>query len=302
MRKVVVTGATGFLGRHVVEALATRGYEVHAVGRVGPQTADGIGCNVRRHAVDLFDAHSVDRLVADIRPEGLVHLAWTTTPGLYWTDPANESWTTASMRLFEAFSSHGGRHVVVAGTSAEYDWTSETTLKETTALVQPASMYGQSKNSLRLALEAWAPQAGVSWAWGRIFNIYGSFENPKRLIPKSILSLLAEQPLVFDDGLLVRDFLHVTDAAEAFALVYHHTYSGVVNVASGEGVTIRAVLMIIAGHLGRPELLTFDSNPARPGEPRHVVGSSRCLREAVNWSPRLTLRQGLAETCQWWTR
>jgi len=300
MNRVMVTGATGFLGRHVAEALAARGLEVHAVARVIPRELASPSTGVRWLAIDLLNSPSVYDLMADVRPHSLVHLAWTTTPGAYWTDPANESWASASRTLFEAFSSHGGRRIVVAGTSAEYEWTSKATLDEASSSIQPASLYGHSKNSLRLHLEAWAPQAGVSWAWGRLFNIYGRFENPKRLIPKTILSLLAGKPIPFDHGLLVRDFLHVADAADAFATLSQHTYSGVVNIASGEGVTIRELLMIIAHHLGRADLVEFDTMAAHPSEPPYLVGSSQRLRDTVGWSPRLTLRQGLIQACEWW--
>lgn len=267
MNRVMVTGATGFLGRHVVEALTARRLEVHAVARSFADSHEFINAGVRTHTVDLFDTPSVESLMADVRPVGLIHLAWTTTPGDYWTDPANELWTAASKTLFEFFSSHGGRRIVVAGTSAEYAWPSEVPLDEETSPVQPASLYGRSKDSLRRHLEAWAPRAGVSWTWARLFNIYGRFEHPRRLIPQSIRSLLAGKPIPFDDGLAVRDFLHVADAADAFASLYQHPYSGVINVASGEGTTVRE----------HPEAESGGFSSHRPGS-RHGHRPARAWR------------------------
>jgi len=300
MNRVIVTGATGFLGRHVVEALRARRLEVHAVARSFTDSHELINAGVRTHTVDLFDTPSVDSLMAGVRPIGLIHLAWTTTPGDYWTDPANELWTAASKTLFESFSSHGGRRIVVAGTSAEYAWPSEVPLDEKTSPVHPASLYGRSKDSLRRHLDAWAPRAGVSWTWARLFNIYGRFEHPRRLIPQSIRSLLAGKPIPFDDGLAVRDFLHVADAADAFASLYQHPYSGVINVASGEGTTVRELLSILSRELGRADLVQFGEKATRQGEPPYLVGSSFLLRTAVGWRPRLALREGLIQTCRWW--
>jgi len=300
MSGVLVTGASGFLGRHVVEALAARGCEVHAVARGTTSCPSVDHAGVHWHAADLFDSHAVNALVADVCPHGLVHLAWTTTPGAYWTDVANESWVAASRTLFEAFSSNGGRRIVVAGTSAEYDWTSASPFDEQSSPVAPTSLYGRSKNILRIHLEQWAPRAGVTWAWGRLFNMYGPFEDSRRLVPQSILSLLAGQRLPFDDGLLVRDFLYVADAAKAFAMLCQNAYSGVVNIASGEAVSIRELLMIIAGHLGRVELVEFGAKAARAGEPPCIVGSSKLLRDGIGWRPRRTLGQGLLQTCEWW--
>lgn len=298
----MVTGATGFLGRHVVEALTARRLEVHAVSHSFAHRSPCIGAGVRTHAVDLFDTPSVRSVMADVRPVGLIHLAWTTTPGDYWTDPANEQWTATSKTLFDLFSSHGGRRIVVAGTSAEYAWPSEAPLDEETSPVEPASLYGRSKDSLRRHLEAWAPQAGVSWAWARLFNIYGRYEHHRRLIPHSIQSLLAGRPIPFDDGQAVRDFLYVADAADAFASLYQHTYSGVVNVASGEGTSIRDLLTTLAHEIGRPDLVQFGTKASRPGEPPCLVGSSFLLRKTVGWRPSFALREGLIQTCKWWSR
>jgi|688.fasta_scaffold52434_6 nucleoside-diphosphate-sugar epimerase len=302
MNRVMVTGATGFLGRHVIEALKVRQLEVHAVARGFPDSPEFMGAGVHRHLVDLLDTRSVSSLLSDVRPHGLIHLAWTTTPGVYWTDPDNERWMAASRTLVESFSSQGGRRIVVAGTSAEYQWPSQTPLDEETSPVQPESLYGRSKDSLRRHLEAWAPRAGVSWAWARLFNIYGRFEHPRRLIPQSILSLLAGRPIPFDDGLAVRDFLHVADAADAFASLYQHTYCGVVNVASGEGTSIRDLLTILSHELNRTDLVQFGTKATRHGEPPYLVGASFVLRNAVGWRPRIALREGLIQTCNWWSR
>jgi nucleoside-diphosphate-sugar epimerase len=302
MNRVLVTGATGFLGRHVVEALTARRLEVHAVARSFAKCPELNRAGLRTHAVDLFDGPSVNALVADVRPTGLMHLAWATTPGEYWTDPANELWTAASKRLFEVFSSHGGRRVVVAGTSAEYEWPSPTPLDEETSPVQPASPYGYSKDCLRQHLEAWAPQVGVSWAWARLFNIFGPFEHPRRLIPQTIRSMIAGIPIPFDEGLAVRDFLYVADAADAFASLYHSPYSGVINVASGEGTSIRDLLTTLAHALSRPGLVQFGAKANRQGEPPCIVGSSVLIHRALGWRQRFTLQDGLIETCNWWSR
>jgi nucleoside-diphosphate-sugar epimerase len=100
----------------------------------------------------------------------------------------------------------------------------------------------------------------------------------------------------------VRDFLHVTDAADAFASLYQHTYSGVVNVASGEGTSIRDLLTILSHELGRPGLVQFGTKATRPEEPPCLVGASSVVRNAIGWRPRLALREGLIQTCNWWSR
>ena len=184
MNKVLVTGATGCLGRNSLPALERRGWEVHALTRRVPTNATSP--TIRWHEVDLLDRAGVRSLVQTVRPAGLVHLAWDTTHGAYWKSPANLEWTAASLHLLHDFAAVGGRRVVVAGSSAEYEWGGDAPLDERRSRLCPDSSYGTCKNALRQIVEAWAPGAGVSWAWGRIFNLFGPEDNPVRLLPKVI--------------------------------------------------------------------------------------------------------------------
>ena len=112
MSRILLTGATGFIGRHVLPRLKG---EVHAVTTRPPPAGD----SVRWHRADLLSSAEI---VAEVRPEVLVHLAWYVEPGRYWTAPENIQWVEASLALLRAFAGAGGRRAVVAGTSAEYDW------------------------------------------------------------------------------------------------------------------------------------------------------------------------------------
>ena len=123
-KRVLVTGAGGFIGRWSVPALIDRGYEVHAVlsrlteREVPPQLA---GAEI--HVADLLSLESVDALLAGVRPSHLLHFAWIATPGIYWSSPENYRWLEAGRQLLSGFKSHGGIRAVMAGTCAEYDWT-----------------------------------------------------------------------------------------------------------------------------------------------------------------------------------
>lgn len=298
MKIVLVTGAGGFLGRNVLPTLLRRGWEVHATSRHAPSSAGAE--TVRWHEVDLLDRAGVRSLVQTVRPAGLVHLAWDTTHGAYWKSPANLEWTAASLHLLHDFAAAGGRRVVVAGSSAEYEWGSEEPLDEMRSRLCPDSPYGACKNALRQIVEAWAPGAGVSWAWGRIFNLFGPEDKPVRLLPKVMRTLIEGKSLPFDDGRLVRDFLHVADAGDAFGALFASEVQGAVNVASGEPVAIREVVTTIASALGATGQLAFDAQPAPAGQPARVVAATARLRDEVGWQPAAGLAQRLGETCAWW--
>ena len=117
MKRVLVTGATGFVGRHSPLALAARGFEVHATCLTGtPDTS------ATWHRVDLLDHAQVDRLLNEVRPTHLLHFAWYAVHGKYWTSTENLRWVESSLALLRSFVDRGGRRAVIAGTCTEYDW------------------------------------------------------------------------------------------------------------------------------------------------------------------------------------
>ena len=161
---VLVTGASGFIGRNALAPLRASGFEVHAVGRrqLAADDADGVVW----HPVDLLDATTRAGLVRDIAPSHLLHLAWYAEPGRFWTAPENLAWAEASIGLFRDFAACGGSRAVFAGTCAEYDWSGGVCREDTTPL-RPATLYGACK--LAVAGVVTAAGAGPSTAWGRVF-------------------------------------------------------------------------------------------------------------------------------------
>ena len=124
MRRVLVTGGAGFVGRHAVAALRARGFEVHALGRRAPEGAHAF------HPADLLDADARRAAVREAGASHLLHLAWVTEPGRYWHSPDNLDWAAASLDLVRRFREAGGTRACVAGTCAEYDWTAIEALSE----------------------------------------------------------------------------------------------------------------------------------------------------------------------------
>ena len=227
--RVLVTGAAGFVGRHVVSLAAERGIDVIAVSRranTGPEQK-----GVRWITGDLLADGSLDAIVAREKPTHLLHLAWITEPGAYWTSPANEDWLRASASLFERFYATGGERAVAAGTCAEYDWSGER-VDDSTPLA-PRTMYGVAKHQAHLSLEKAASQASGSYAWGRVFFLFGPGEPASRFVPSLALPLLRGQPAICRKPSLVRDWLHVSDVAAAFVALLDAPVNGAVNIVSG---------------------------------------------------------------------
>jgi nucleoside-diphosphate-sugar epimerase len=288
---VLVTGASGFIGRHAVAAFAARGCEVHAVDlRHTPAPA-----NVIWHQTDLLDARRVLELVLEARPTDLLHFAWYAEHGKFWSSPLNLDWVSASIGLFKSFAEAGGRRAVFAGSCAEYDWAGPQPLVEDKTPCRPGSLYGVCKNAVREVVQAYSSQAGVSVAWGRIFFLYGPDEDPNRLIPSILHPLLEGKPARCRSGDHVRDLLHVHDVASAFVALLQSDVTGSVNIASGDRITLGEVSRRAARIVGREDLLTVDRQPATPANPAVILADATRLRREVGWQPRYDLTSGLEQ-------
>ena len=293
MTRVLVTGGSGFVGRHTLPALVGMDVDVHACSRSLRPSANG----VTWHRADVLDSASAASLVAQVQPDVLLHLAWFATPPDFWRSPLNLRWTAASLDLAQAFVRAGGRRIVGAGTCAEYLWRASPCVEDATP-IRPASVYGGCKAAVWSALEPLARDAGVSAAWARLFFIYGPHEPPGRLVPSLVTAMRAGTAARCRTAAHVRDFLHVSDVGSALAALTMSDVTGAVNVASGQPVAVGTIAKGIARRLERADLLALDDGPA---EDAFVVADVNRLRDEVRWSPRLTLDEGLDDAVTWWS-
>lgn len=296
MRRVLVTGASGFVGRPALGALAARGFDVHAVARGAPDDATP---GITWHAADLLDAARRRSVLDAVGASHLLHLAWYAEPGAFWSARENAAWVAATVALVDEFALAGGRRATLAGTCAEYDWTAPGPLAEDAPLA-PATYYGTCKDATRRVVEGLAAAAGLSLAWGRIFFVFGPGEDARRLVAGVARALVAGERAATSAGAQRRDFLHVDDVAGAFAALLDSPVEGAVNIASGEAASVRAVAEALAQAAGRPDLLDVGAVPRRAGEPEEIVADVSRLRDEVGFRPRRSLRDGLADTVRWW--
>jgi len=296
MKRVLVTGASGFIGRWTLAPLVARGFEVHAVDVRRPSSSPA---GVVWHDGDLLAPGGAARAIAEVGPTHLLHLAWYAAHRLFWSSPENLRWVSASLDLVRAFRDAGGERAVLAGTCAEYDaahgWCSE----RTTPLA-PSTLYGASKDALRRTVEAYASQQSMSWAWGRVFLLHGPDEHPDRLLPAVVGSMLRGEPTRCSHGRQIRDFLHVADVGAAFASLLDTPVQGPVNIASGEPRALREIVTAAAQVIGTPQLVRFGDVVVPASEPPLLVADVRRLREEVGFEPAWSFEAGVADTVAWW--
>ena len=210
VKRVVVTGASGFIGRQCLVPLIERDYEVHALFSHKQIESD---TRVVWHQVDLLDNDASAKLLAKVRPTHLLHFAWYVDPKDYKISEENKKWVGATLDLLRAFQKNGGKRAVLAGTCMEYDWSVPQDVLVENSPIAPGSAYGKAKNETRIATEEFATANDLSLAWGRIFYLYGPHEAPSRLVPYVIQSLLDGTPARCTSGEQIRDYSHVSDVA-----------------------------------------------------------------------------------------
>ena len=297
-KRVLVTGATGFIGQHCLYYLVNEGFEVHAMSRSRHKTGvDDDG--VHWYLTDLFNSSSQKTIVNEVRPTHLLHFAWYAEPGHFWTAAENLQCVSESLALLQAFGEQGGQRVVMAGTCAEYDWGQGLCLESVTPR-KPSTVYGTCKNALQEILSIYSNQFGLSSAWGRIFFLYGPKEHPSRLVSSVIQSILRGETARCSSGEQVRDFMYVTDVASAFVALLNSDIQGPVNIASGKAITLKDVVERIATKLGRPELLKLGARSTNLQDPPLLLADISRLKDELGWQPSFDIDRGLDETIAWW--
>lgn len=293
-KKVLVTGASGFIGGQSLPMLMSKGYDVHAVSSQTQPAMSG----VTWHQTELLEADQRKKLIETVKPDRVLHFAWIATPGIYWGSPLNENWREATIDLLRLSKLHGAKRFVGAGTCAEYDWI-DGHCDEATTPLKPVTPYGKAKAACGQAVTA---ETGVSTAWGRIFFLYGPHEHPKRLVSSVILSLLKGEVAKCTHGRQIRDFLHVADVASAFVALLESDVAGAVNIASGKPVSLKEAVEVIARHLGGEERVEFGAIAAPASDPPRLTASVDRLMKEVKWGQEFDLEKGIEETIGWWKR
>ena len=290
--RVLLTGATGFLGRQTLYAFSDKRIEVIAAYRSQPgPSLEGI----RWVQSDLTNAIDTGRLVREAQATHLVHLGWRPVHGDIANSRDNLDWLLASLTLARQFIEAGGCRMVGCGSCFEYDWNFGICREDFTPLA-PATLYGACKDALRVALSGLAKQGGVSLGWGRVFFLYGPDEHPSRLVAAVINALLDGRLAETSHGRQIRDYLYVRDAAEGIVALTISDADGAFNIATGRAMTLREMIFEIAEQIGRPDLVRLGARQPQPFEPPIIVGDVTKARDVLAFEARTDLKSGIAAT------
>ncbi len=299
--RVLLTGATGFIGSYVARRLAAE-KEVHvsvlARASSDPWRIRDVAPQPTRIDVDLGDGEALTGALAQARPDVVVHLAWKGVGNAERNAPVQQENLPDTLALIRAAHAAGAKAFVGLGSQAEYG-PSSGALAET-APTHPTTLYGVTKLATCHFARYLCGELGMRYAWVRVFSTYGAMDNPSWMIPSLVLQLLARKKPALTKGEQRWDYLHVCDAADAIAKVaLTPTATGVFNLGSGEAGTIRAFVERIRDAIDPSLPLGFGEVPYRPDQVMHLEANIDRLR-ALGWRPTMPLERGLAETVAWY--
>lgn len=272
-RTVLLTGATGFVGRQIHKALVRQGDRVRAVVRACTTARLGFPAQVIE-TPDLFAQDAAFWGQAAQGVDAVIHAAWIATPGLYLTSPANLDCVRGTLALAQGVAAARVPHLIGIGTCFEYALPGDHLTVD--ALLGPDTLYATAKLSTFQMLTAFFAGSEVNcettFSWARLFYLHGEGEHPSRLVAHIKAKLAAGEVARLSAGTQVRDFLDVEVAGAMVARIVESRQPGAINICSGVPVTVRQLAERTADALGRRDLLEFGSAPPRPGDPTAVVG------------------------------
>lgn len=274
MNKVLLTGASGFVGRQVAKALIADGCNVTATVRGDKSVPEGLAATIA--VEDLFTRDRTFWAETCAGFDTVVHVAWYAEPGLYLSSEKNLTCLSGTLALAQGAVDAGVRKFVGVGTCFEYDLAApdlaaSQPLRPESPL-GPTTLYGAAKSSVWLTLSELLKLTPVEFAWCRLFYLFGEGEDPRRLVPYLKARLSESQPCELTAGTQVRDFLDVAEAGRRIARAALGPHNGALNICSGQPITVRDFALNIANDFGRPDLLRFGVRPDNESDPPFVVG------------------------------
>lgn len=296
-KKILVTGATGFIGKNLVESLKEK-FEIYALildekeKNVIPQI-DYILWKTffdRENEIKTLDGKKLGKI------DTVIHLAsYGVNPKDNDIDKMIESNINLTKDLILNLERVSCKNIIFTGSGFEYGDKGKIKLKEDMEL-NPFSLYGATKVSAFLIGKKLCESLGINYINLRLFNIFGEYEGSNRLIPQIINNYLEGKELNFTAGNQVRDYLYIKDIIEVYEMILekniynNETY----NVCSSEEVTIKEFITKVAYTIGiNKNSLNFGTIPSRKEEALYIVGDNSKLKRDFDWNRKYSYEFGI---------
>jgi len=302
MKRVLITGATGFIGSVLARRLIKEGHEVHAFIRPGSDTwrLDDVYDKFKAiYTVNLYNKDLVQTFVEHVNPEIIYHFAANRAS----SDSSSLSGDISTniigtWNLLEAAKKINYELFVNAGSSSEYGQ-KQYSMRETDVL-EPNSYHSFAKGSQTLLCQTHASVEDKPIVTLRFFSVYGPYERKSRLIPAVILGALNKEILNLSYQWVSRDFIYIDDVVDVCLKIEQLCYcpGEIINIGTGSQSTIKQVVDIVSSVVGRELECSWESD-GRVWDTDNWVADISACRESFSWEPKVSLREGLEKTINW---
>ncbi len=316
--RILVTGGAGYIGSIVTEALIEAGEEVVVFDNLSQGHRAAVHPQAHFVEGDLKDAAAVDALFDEFEPEAVMHFASNTLVGESMAQPflyIGDN-VTNGLNLIRSAVEHGVRRFILSSTANLFDQPERIPIDEKERIV-PGSPYGESKFILERILHWMDRIYGLRYAALRYFNAAGATKergedhHPEtHLIPVVLQVALGQRESIAifgddyptRDGTPVRDYIHVSDLAQAHILALHALDRGsrTYNLGSGQGFSVKEVIEMARKVTGHP--IPAKVVARRPGDPAVLIAGSETIRRELGWQPRFPDLRTIIQTAWDWHR
>jgi dTDP-6-deoxy-L-talose 4-dehydrogenase (NAD+) len=283
MPKIVILGATGFLGSPIADLFETKGWEVITFSR--NESARSMR---REFLVDLFDEATLKLAISQVKPDVVLSTAWETEHGKFWTNESNIDYRNATLRFAELSFQAGVETFIGLGTMSEYGISPGYCNADVTPLISN-DIYSKSKIETGLELKKIGETLGGKTHWARVFQAFGPNEKSERFVPGLITELQNETEFSIRTPNFEMDWIHTADVASAIVFMLENKVNHFVDIGTGEGTTVKDLSELICEEFGLNAKL-LDYSGQIPGHKKKAVVHKDSQLLSLGWRPTESLR------------
>ena len=303
MKKVLITGATGFVGANITRRMIDEGFEVHILTRESSNMwrLEGILDKINDHKVDLTEALKLKNIIENICPEYIIHLAiYGGRPNQKDENIILESNLIETMNLINACNNIDYKCFINTGNSSEYGKKKEK-MKETDEC-KPINMYGVTKASSTMYCNYKALIDNKNIGTLRLFSPFGDFEDRGRLIPDLILGSLIDKKVKLANPNAVRDYIYIEDVCDIYLKILEEpqNFKGeIFNIGYGKQHSVKYMAETVKNIISTGVALEYNTINGREADTDIWVSSIEKIEERYNWKPKYNMEEGLKKSLKW---
>lgn len=282
--KILVTGISGFIGKHVYNRLIKTKLDFHVTSRTTQPNMKNC------HLLDILNHHDTQLLMEKIKPDVLIHLAWDVTHGEFWSSAKNISYAEASINLFGSFLNHGGKKIIAAGTCAEYPAANIPVLEDLDYHGE-LSEYGKAKKTVCQFLNSCQINKAIDFTWFRIFGLFGPGEDERRFFPSVINAVRAGVRFETKNPETFFDYVYVDDLACFIVACINRAGLGNINIGTGNAIAMLDLYTTIEAYL-KTNSINIIKTINKPSQNSRIPNCEKLQKNGFNFS----LQNGLEQT------